>query len=165
MTGAALLLAFVTLQRLGELALARRNSRTLLADGAIEVAPGHYPAMVALHGAWLAGLWALGHDAPVSALWLAVFVALQLGRVWVIASLGRRWTTRILVIPGASLVRSGPYRFMRHPNYAVVAGEIAVLPLTLGMPVYALVFSALNAAVLYVRIRAEDAALSAAPKA
>lgn len=165
MTGAAILLAFVTLQRLGELVIARRNARALLAEGAVEVAPGHYPAMVALHAAWLAGLWALGHDAPVSGLWLTVFIVLQLGRVWVIASLGRRWTTRILVLPGAPLVRSGPYRLMRHPNYAVVAGEIAVLPLALGLPVYAVVFSVLNAAVLYVRIRAEDAALSAAPTA
>jgi methyltransferase len=80
-------------------------------------------------------------------------------RIWTLAILGRRWTTRIVVVPNAPLVRRGPYRFMAHPNYAIVAGEIAVLPLCLGMPWYAGVFTLLNAAVLVVRIRAEDAAL------
>lgn len=161
MTVAALILGLVTLQRLGELVLARRNTARLLAEGAHEAGAGHYPLIVALHAAWLAGLWYVAVSRPVDVNWgwLALFVVLQLGRVWVIASLGRRWTTRIVVLPGAPLVRRGPYRFVAHPNYWVVAGEILVLPLVFGLPWYGLVFSLLNAAVLWVRIRAEAAAL------
>jgi methyltransferase len=157
-----LILAFVTLQRLAELVLARRNTARLLADGAREVAPGHYRLIVLLHAAWLVGLWVLvlgqGID-TVNLVWLAIFVVLQGLRVWVIATLGRRWTTRIVVLPGAPLVRRGPYRFVSHPNYLVVAGEILVLPLVFGLAWYGLVFSLLNAAILTVRIRAEDTAL------
>jgi len=161
MTVAALILGLVTLQRLGELVLARRNTARLLAEGAHEAGAGHYPLIVALHAAWLAGLWyvAVSRPVDVSWSWLVLFVVLQLGRVWVIASLGRRWTTRIVVLPGAPLVRRGPYRFVAHPNYWVVAGEILVLPLAFGLPWYGLVFSVLNAAVLWIRIRAEAAAL------
>ena len=125
MTLSIVILALVTLQRLGELVLAQRNTRRLLAQGAIEVGANHYPLIVGLHGAWLAGLWVLAWDRPVSLPWLAVFAVLQLLRVWVIATLGRRWTTRIIVLPGAPLVRRGPYRFLSHPNYVVVAAEIA----------------------------------------
>jgi len=88
-----------------------------------------------------------------------VFGAMQIGRGWVLAALGSRWTTRIIIVPGAPLVRSGPYRLLSHPNYLIVAGEILVLPLAFGLPLFAVVFSALNALVLWVRIRAEDAAL------
>jgi methyltransferase len=133
-----------------------------MARGAVEVAPGHYPAIVLLHAAWLAGLWWLAWDRAVVLPWLAVFVALQAARVWVLASLGARWTTRIVVVPGETLVRTGPYRFMAHPNYAVVAGEIAVLPLAFGLPWYAVAFTVLNAAVLALRIRAENRALAGA---
>ena len=152
-------LVLVTLQRLAELALARRNTRRLLAEGGIEIAPGHYPAIVALHAAWLAGLWLLALPRAPSLVLLAVFGVMQIGRVWVLAALGARWTTRIIVVPGASLVRSGPYRLLSHPNYLIVAGEILVLPLAFGLPVFAVVFSGLNALVLWVRIRAEDAGL------
>jgi methyltransferase len=162
MTLAILLLAFVTAGRLIELWWARRNTRLLLAQGAVEHAPGHYPLIVALHAIWLLGLWLLGWSQSVSIGWLAVFMGLQVARAWVLITLGGRWTTRILVLPGAPLVKSGPYRFLSHPNYAVVAGEIAVLPLCLGLTWYALVFSILNAAVLFIRIRAEASALSAA---
>lgn len=160
MTPAILLLAFVTLERLAELVLARRNTRALLAQGAVEHAPGHYPLIVALHAAWLAGLWAFGWDQPVSLFWFAVFMALQAARVWVLATLGPRWTTRIIVLPGAPLVAKGPYRFVSHPNYLVVIGEIAVLPLCFGLWWFAILFSLLNAAVLTIRIRAEAAALT-----
>lgn len=164
MTLSALVLVLVTLQRLGELVIARRNTRRLLKMGAYEVGGAHYPVIVALHALWLAGLWALGWSRPVALAWLAVFLGLQVLRVWVLVSLGGRWTTRIIVLPGAPLVRRGPYRFMSHPNYLVVAGEILALPLALGLPLYGLVFSLLNAAVLAVRIRAEGRALSAASR-
>jgi methyltransferase len=156
-------LALVTLQRLGELALAHRNTRLLMAQGAVEVAPGHYPAIVALHAAWLAGLWFLAPFRSADFALLAVFGLMQLGRVWVLASLGTRWTTRIIVVPDAPLVRSGPYSFVRHPNYLIVAGEILVLPLVFGLPLFAVLFSVLNALVLWVRLQAEDAALRGAP--
>lgn len=158
-------LALVTAQRLGELVLARRNTARLLAKGGVEVGARHYPLLVALHAAWLIGLWLLAWNRPVSLAWLIAFVILQGLRVWVIASLGGRWTTRIIVLPGASLVKRGPYRFVSHPNYVVVACEIAVLPLAFGLPLYALAFSLLNAGVLFIRIRAEGRALrhAAAP--
>ncbi|MCA0303090.1 MAG: hypothetical protein LCH95_11875 [Proteobacteria bacterium] len=159
-----LILGFVTLQRLGELVLARRNTARLLAQGAHEVAPGHYGLIVLLHATWLIGLWGLvvgqGLD-TVHLGWLAVFVVLQGLRAWVIATLGPRWTTRIVVLPGAPLVRHGPYRFVSHPNYLVVAGEMIVLPLVFGLAAYGLVFFVLNAAVLWIRIRAENRALGA----
>ena len=163
MTLAGLILGLVTLQRLGELALSKRNTDRLRAQGAHEVAAGHYPLIVALHAAWLAGLWYLVvyRDADaVSWVWLGVFAVLQLLRVWVIATLGPRWTTRIIVLPGAPLVASGPYRFVSHPNYCVVAAEILVLPLVFGLLWYAVAFSMLNAVALWIRIRAEAAALA-----
>lgn len=164
MDWAALILGFVTAQRLGELVLARRNTRRLLSQGAHEVGSAHYPLIVALHAAWLLGLWYLAvYRVPagqsVNLFWLLLFVVLQLARVWVIASLGGRWTTRIIILPGATLVRRGPYRFMSHPNYWVVAGELLVLPLVFGLAWYGLVFTLLNAAVMWIRIRAEAAAL------
>ncbi|WP_293906559.1 isoprenylcysteine carboxylmethyltransferase family protein [Phenylobacterium sp.] len=159
MTLSILVLAAVTLQRLGELVLAQRNTRRLIAQGAHETGAGHYPLIVGLHAAWLASLWWLGWDRPVSLPWLGGFIVLQLLRVWVIASLGGRWTTRIVILPGAPLVRRGPYRFLSHPNYVVVVAEIAVLPLAFGLAGLALLFSALNALVLRVRIRAEGRAL------
>ncbi|MGP3697315.1 isoprenylcysteine carboxyl methyltransferase family protein [Rhodobacter sp. NSM] len=162
MTAAALLLAFVTAERLAELWLARRNTARLLERGAHEVAAGHYPLIVALHAAWLGGLWLLGAGHALVPGWVAVFALLQAGRLWVLATLGPRWTTRIIVLPSEPLVVRGPYRFLSHPNYLVVVGEIAVLPLCLGMPGFALVFSLLNAAVLAIRIRAEGGALRSA---
>ncbi len=162
MSGAVWLLAFVTAARLAELVHARRNTRALLAAGAREFAPGHYPLIVAVHAGWLAGLWAFGTGQPVAPAWLAVFAALQVGRVWVLATLGRRWTTRIIVTPGEDLVRRGPYRFVAHPNYIIVAGEIAVVPLCLGLWGIAAAFSVLNGMVLMVRLRAETAALALA---
>jgi methyltransferase len=163
MTLAGLILGLVTLQRLGELLLAKRNTDRLRVRGAYEVAAGHYPLIVALHAAWLAGLWYFvverAADIDLSWVWLGAFVVLQVLRVWVIATLGPRWTTRIIVLPGAPLVTAGPYRFVSHPNYWVVAAEILVLPLVFGLVWYGIVFSVLNAAVLWIRIRAEEAAL------
>lgn len=154
----------VAAQRLAELAVARRNTARLLAEGAVEHAPGHYPLIVALHAAWLTTLpLVVPPDRWPSLPWLLLFIALQPLRVWIIASLGGRWTTRILVLPGAAAVRRGPYRWLRHPNYAVVALEILALPMAFGAPAHALVFSLLNAALLLlVRIPAEQRALAGA---
>lgn len=160
MNVAILVLSFVTAERLAELWLARRNTARLMAAGATEHGAGHYPFMVAMHAAWLLGLWLLGRDHPVSPPWLLLFCLFQGLRLWVLATLGPRWTTRIIVLAGASLVRSGPYRYLAHPNYVVVVGEIAVLPLALGLAWYALLFSALNAVILFIRIKAENAALA-----
>jgi methyltransferase len=154
-----IVLALVTLQRLFELWWSNRNTKRLLAQGAREHSPGHYPLIVAVHVAWLATLWWLAPDRLVDGFWLAMFVAIEIARIWVLATLGPRWTTRIIVIPGAPLVRSGPYRWINHPNYVVVAAEIAVLPLVFGLWQVALVFSLLNAAGLAIRIRAENRAL------
>jgi len=156
---AAAILGFVTLQRLAELILSQRNTKKLLADGAREHGAGHYPLLVVLHAAWLAALWWWAPGQAVNIPLLALFTVLQLGRVWVIATLGPRWTTRIIVKPDAPLVRAGLYRLVNHPNYWIVAAEIAVLPLVFGLVALALVFSALNLLVLAVRIRAENAAL------
>jgi methyltransferase len=153
------ILGFVTLQRIAELALSQRNTMKLLARGAYEVAPEHYPFIVLLHASWLAVLWFFGPGPPIHIIPLVLFVLLQLARVWVLATLGERWTTRIIVLPGAPLVTSGPYRWVNHPNYLIVIGEFAVLPLVFGLPMVAIVFSLLNAAMLAVRIRAENRAL------
>ena len=159
MTLNLVILAFVTLQRIGELWLSSRNTQRLLARGAHEHSPAHYPLIVVVHLLWLATLWWLALDRPVDGFWLALFVAIEIFRIWVLATLGPRWTTRIIVLPDAPLVRRGPYRFVNHPNYLVVVLEIAVLPLVFGLWQAALIFSLLNAAVLTVRIRAEDRAL------
>lgn len=153
------LVVFLVAQRLAELALAVRNTRRLRAAGSVEFGAAHYPAIVALHACWIAGLWLLGHDRSVDPAWLTAFIVLQAARVWVIASLGPRWTTRVIVMPGSAPVARGPYRYVRHPNYVVVALEIAVVPLALGLPLFAAVFSAANAALLAWRIRIENQAL------
>lgn len=156
------LLAFLTLQRIAELWWARQNERRLLAAGGVEYGRSHFPLIVILHAAWIIGLWALAYDRSVNLLFLALVVILQIARFWVLATLGRRWTIRIIAVPGEKLTARGPYRFLRHPNYAVVTGEFAAVPLALGLPTYALVFSILNAAVLAIRIPAENAALAVA---
>lgn len=162
MTLSQIVLGLVTVQRFAELALARYNTARLLARGAREIGAGHYPLMAAMHGSWLLALWVWGYDQPLSLPLLAVFVVLQGLRGWVIATLGPRWTTRIIVLPGAPLVATGPYKYLSHPNYVVVAAEIVVLPLALGLPLTALVFTVLNALVLGIRIRAENSALAMA---
>ena len=162
MSLAVIILALVTLQRIGELWLSNRNTRRLLARGAREVGASHYPLIVAVHALWLLTLWWLAPGRQVDGFWLGLYVLLQLARIWVIASLGERWTTRIIVLSDAPLVNRGPYRFVSHPNYVVVVGEIAVLPLTFGLWSVAVLFSLLNAAVLTIRIREENRALGRA---
>ncbi len=154
---------FIAAQRLAELAFATRNARRLKARGAHEAGAGHYPVMVLLHTAWLLALvLTVPPETPASLPLLGAFAVLQGVRVWVIATLGERWTTRIIVVPSAPLVTRGPYRYLRHPNYAVVCGEIAVVPLMFGAWLTALVFTLANLALLRHRIRVEEAALGLA---
>lgn len=159
MTLNLVILGLITLERLAELWLARRNTVRLLAQGAREHAAGHYPLIVALHLLWLASLWWLAPEQPVDGFWLGLFVLIEVGRAWVLVTLGPRWTTRIIVLPNAPLVRRGPYRLLNHPNYAVVIAEIAVLPLVFGLWRVAVVFTLLNAVLLWFRIREENRAL------
>jgi methyltransferase len=156
----AWLIGFLVVQRLAELGLAQWNTLRLRERGGVEFGANHYPLMVALHAFWLLGLWLLGHDRSVDPIWLALFIVLQVGRLWVIASLGRRWTTRVIVLPGSAPIARGPYSWLRHPNYLIVVLEIAVVPLALGLPGFALVFSLANAALLAYRIRIENQALA-----
>ena len=154
------ILGLVVIQRLGELVIARRNTQRLLARGGREVGAGHYPLFILLHGSWLVAIAAtVPVDRQPNWLMIAVYAALQVGRVWVIATLGPYWTTRIITIDDAPLVRRGPFRLVRHPNYWVVCAEIAVLPLAFGDWPVALIWSVLNALLLRHRIRIEGGAL------
>lgn len=155
------IIALVILQRAGELILADRNTQKLKARGAVEIGAGHYRFIVLLHMAWLmAVLWLIPTPVVIHWGWILVFLLMQAGRVWVIASLGPYWTTRIITLPGMPLIKRGPYRFVRHPNYLVVAGEILALPLAFGEIWVAVIFSIVNAAVLYWRIREEETGLA-----
>jgi methyltransferase len=155
------ILAIVALQRIAELFYAARNTRRLLAQGGIEIAAGQYPWLVILHAAWLVTMLIFipAHTAPN---WYAIaaIALLQVARIWVISTLGPYWTTRIITLPGAPLVRRGPYALIRHPNYAIVCAEIAILPLAFGAWTLALIFTIANAALLTWRIRTEERALT-----
>jgi methyltransferase len=155
------ILGLVALQRLIELTLAAANTRSLLQRGGREVGQSHYPLFLLLHSSWLIAIAVLTpvDQTPVWPL-VAVFFVLQLLRVWVISALGPFWTTRVITLPSAPLVRTGPYRFLRHPNYWVVVGEIAVLPLAFGQWWIAIVWSVLNALLLRHRIGVETLALA-----
>jgi methyltransferase len=159
------LLAFVTVERLIELVVARRNTAALKAKGAYEVGAGHYPVIVILHGAWILGLWLLALDRPIIWPWLIAFFAGEALRAWVMLTLKGRWTTRIIVIPDAPLVEGGPYRFFAHPNYVAVVVEFVALPMAFGLAWFAAIFSGFNALMLLVRVRSEDAALFHASEA
>lgn len=166
MTALYWVLLLVVAQRMAELVIARRNTKRLLAMGGVEHGAGHYPVIVILHAGWIGCLFIfVPADQPVDVGLIGLFLLLQLGRVWVIASLGRRWTTRVIILPGQPLVKRGPYRWVSHPNYLIVALEILVLPLAFGAWQLALVFSALNAAILYHRIHIENQALAGADDA
>jgi len=161
MSPVAIAVALVAAERIGELALSRRNARTLLRRGAVERGRVHYPLIVALHALWLGAILLLVPAGEAPDPWLiSAYAALQLVRFWAIASLGPYWTTRVITLPGAPLVRSGPYRFMRHPIYAVVVCEIALLPLAFGAWRIALAFSAANAVLLSWRIASEERAIA-----
>lgn len=161
MTWVAAVLALVVAQRLAELWLAARNTHRLKAAGAVEIGAGHYPLFILLHGGWLAAIAIFTPWNAAPNLWLlGLYLLLQLARVWVIATLGRFWTTRIITLPGAPLVGSGPFRVVRHPNYWVASLEIAILPLVFGRIWIAVVFTALNAMLIAWRVRLEDHALA-----
>lgn len=157
-------LALVALQRIAEALYAERNTQRLLARGGIEVAPRQHAWLVLLHTTWLLSMALFVPWSTVPNWWLLGFYAvLQLARVWVLATLGPYWTTKIITMPGTPLVRRGPYRFMKHPNYAIVVCEIAVLPLAFSAWTIAFVFTILNAALLAWRIRAENRSLADRP--
>jgi len=159
---AQIAVGLVLLQRLLELGYAQRNARRLLEEGGVEHGVEHYPWIVALHGLWLAGL-ALAVDADTAVNWwfLGAFLALQPLRLWTLLSLGRFWTTRVITLPGAAPVAHGPFRWVRHPNYAIVALELALLPLAFGLWWLALAATVANGAVMRVRLRVENEALAA----
>jgi methyltransferase len=156
------ILALVVAQRLAELWYAQRNTQMLLAQGAVEIGRLHYPLFVVLHASWLLAIFlALPRPAEAHVVPLAAYLAFEGLRGWTMLSLGPYWTTRIITLPNAPLVRRGPYRFVRHPNYVIVTAEIALLPLVFGEFWVAIVFSLLNAALLCWRIREEESALAA----
>jgi methyltransferase len=154
-------LALVLLQRVIELVWAHRNTARLRQLGGIEADAEGYPYFVLLHAGWLVSL-ALSIPASTPPVWplLVLFALLQLGRLWVISSLGQYWTTRILTLPDAPLVQTGPFRWIRHPNYLLVIAEIAVLPLAFGAVAIAVTFSALNLMLIVRRIRIEERVLA-----
>lgn len=158
-TAALLFLGFIILQRLSELVIAKRNTAHLLAKGAYEVGAGHYPVMVAMHSAWIACLVIFGYDNSVALGWLALFAVLQVLRIWILGSLGSRWTTRIIILEEPLVVR-GPFKYVAHPNYMLVVAEIIVAPMVLGLGWVAAAFTVLNAAMLWVRIGVEHKALA-----
>jgi methyltransferase len=158
---AVAIVLLVAVQRLAELIHGERNARRLLAQGAVEAGAGHYPILVLVHAGGLMALLIVASRAPaIDWRLLGLYGLLQVGRFWVLASLGRYWTTRLISLPGAPLVRRGPYRFLRHPNYLIVVTEVAVLPLAFGAWRTAVVFSVLNAALLAWRVRIENRMLA-----
>ena len=157
-----IVLGLVAVQRGIELVYASRNTRRLLAAGGVEIGARHYPLFVLLHASWLVAMAVvIPPQTPPNWWLLGLFGILQALRIWVVRTLGPYWTTRIITLPNAPLIRNGPYRFFRHPNYLVVVGEIAVLPLAFGAVWIAFIFSLLNAALLILRTRVEESALSA----
>ena len=156
-----IVLALVALQRVVELIYAQRNTDRLLANGGAEVGASHYPLIVMLHAAWLVTMAVvIGPNTEPNWWLIGLYVLLQPLRIWTIVTLGPYWTTRIITVPNAPLVRGGPYRMFRHPNYVVVCAEIAILPLAFGAYGIAIVFSILNAALLSYRIRLEERTLA-----
>jgi methyltransferase len=161
MSNVAVVVSLVALQRLAELLYAARNTRRLKQRGAIEYGRRHYPLFIGLHAVWLVTIIiAVPSTAAIDWRFLGLFILLQAARLWTIATLDGFWTTRIVSLPTAPLVHRGPYRFLRHPNYLVVIGEIAILPIAFGAWRIALAFSLLNFVLLAWRSRVEDAALS-----
>jgi len=156
---AVLMLAFIIVQRLSELVVAKRNTAALVARGAVEHGAEHYPFMVALHTCWVLALIYFGYDQQIILGWFLAYIVLQFFRVWILTTLGKRWTTRIIIID-EPLVLAGPFKYFHHPNYMLVIAEIFVTPMMFGLWEIAILFSILNAAMLYVRIKVEEKALA-----
>lgn len=157
-TAVVLFLSFLVIQRLSELFIAKRNTKALLKKGAVEVGANHYPIMVGMHTTWVIALMVLGLNQTVSLAWLSLFIILQFFRLWILTRLGSRWTTRIIIL-NEPLVVTGPFRYFRHPNYMLVVAEIFVAPAVLGLWWIAILFSVLNALMLWLRIGVEEGAL------
>ena len=155
---AVLFLAYIVFERLIELPIANRNTKRLKAAGGVEHSPRHYPLIVAVHTGWILAMVWFGHGHSVSYVWLGLYAVLQVLRVYILGTLGRRWTTRIIVVPGEEKVAKGPFALLPHPNYLLVIAEILVAPLVLGLWEVAAIFSALNAAILVIRVSAEERA-------
>jgi methyltransferase len=170
LTAFTVLVALVALERLAELVVSNRNAAWSFARGGRETGQGHYRFMVLLHSGFLVAMlveaWVRRPEVPPTLAWtmLALVLASQALRWWCIATLGRRWNTRVIIVPGLPAVTSGPYRFLSHPNYVAVVVEGIALPLVHGAWVTALVFTVANAALLAVRIRVENAALRTLPE-
>lgn len=159
-TAVTWVLVYIVIQRLGELVHANRNTRRLLSEGGEEYGEDHYHYFIFLHSAWIAVIALLVDPLhEIHPAMLVLFVATQLLRIWTLASIGRWWTTRIISAPHFDRVKRGPYRYIRHPNYLVVVLEVAIVPLMLGLPAVALLFSVLNAILLRHRISVENAVL------
>jgi methyltransferase len=171
LTAFTVLVVLVGLERVAELVVSTRNAAWSKARGGVETGLGHYPFMVVLHTGLLAGAlveaWARRPDVPAALAWsmLALVLASQALRWWCIATLGRQWNTRVIVVPGLTPVTGGPYRLLRHPNYVAVVVEGAALPLVHAAWLTAVVFTIANAALLTVRIRCEDRALAGLARA
>ncbi|PJE97267.1 hypothetical protein CUT44_13535 [Streptomyces carminius] len=156
----------VGLERIAELVVSKRNAAWSLARGGVESGRGHYPFMVVLHTGLLAGalveVWVRRPEAVPVLAWtmFALVVASQALRWWCIATLGRQWNTRVIVVPGAPRVTGGPYRWIPHPNYVAVVVEGIALPLVHSAWITAAVFTVLNAFLLATRVRTEEAALA-----
>jgi methyltransferase len=161
----SLFFAFIVTQRVLELGIAKRNEQWIMSQGAVEYGKEHYKFMVSLHIAFLICflLEVLFFDRTLSSFWpviLILFLLTQSLRIWAIQSLGKFWNTKILILPDASIVISGPYKFLRHPNYTIVMLEIMLIPLMFNAYLTATVFTLLNAWMLSVRIPLEERALS-----
>jgi methyltransferase len=155
------LIAFVAAQRLFELWLGRRNAERLRAGGAREVGRNHYPLFFLVHGGWLAALVLfVDLETPLNPYYLGLYGAALVLRAWTMQALGPNWTTRVFTRTGLPLVTRGPYRILRHPNYLVVVLEIAAVPMIVGAWRIALLFSVVNAALIWWRIRVENVALA-----
>nr|WP_034659040.1 isoprenylcysteine carboxylmethyltransferase family protein [Robertmurraya massiliosenegalensis] len=159
-----LLIVFIILQRVVEMFIARRNEKWLKNQGGIEIGQAHYRYMIIIHVLFFVSLVteivrANSSIHPIWPLILVLFLLTQLGRVWVIYSLGRHWNTKIIVIPEVQVVRKGPYRFLKHPNYVIVTLELMIIPLLYEAYITGLIFTILNIWILSIRIPAEEKAL------
>lgn len=170
LTAFAIVVALVAVERLVELVVSKRNAAWSFAHGGHETGRGHYPVMVVLHTGFLVLMvveaFARRPDVPAGLAWsmLIVVMAAQGLRWWCIATLGPQWNTRVIVVPGLPPVRSGPYRWLSHPNYVAVVVEGLALPLVHGCWMTAVGFTVANAALLAVRLRVENSALASLPR-